>query len=331
MTRARIRSLRIWQISIAVLSSVYVARSISLGRKSGSFLLQEPYEDLPTLMSPTTPEKDCWDLPAVYSEMNPKEFMENGPGKAYLPLYEKQKQQSKKQRLLKVRFVVYSLSDKNCRPVYYHIHKNGGTSMHVKNHPLVDAYYTPREQQLGREEFHNQTMQIMTGIYSAQQQQQTCSIPIFTFLRDPVPRFLSSVGQALRLNKLHPCNTQSKDTQELLDCVLNKIKVKESFLDEHLLPQSFELYNGMTGLDLKVKVMDSSAIGSVLHKLGLATNDVSSPRRKTQGLISGFNLSMSFVTAPLIERICEIYHMDVMLLQLTGVTRTICERYTQRG
>jgi hypothetical protein len=139
MTQARIRSRRIWQISIAVLSSVYVARTISLGRKSGSFPLQEPYEDSPTLMSPTTPEKDCWDLPVVYSEINPKKFMENGPGKAYLPLYEKQQQQSKKRRLLKVRFVVYSLSDKNCRPVYYHIHKNGGTKSWI--HLPLDLSY----------------------------------------------------------------------------------------------------------------------------------------------------------------------------------------------
>jgi hypothetical protein len=330
MTHARIRSRRIWQISIVVLFSIYVARTIRLVSNIDSFPLQEPDDALPTVTSPTTSEKDCWELPAVYSEMNPKEFMENGPGKVYLPLYEKQ-HQSKKRRLLKVRFVVYSLSDKNCRPVYYHIHKNGGTSMNVKDHPLVDAYYTPREQQLGREEFQNQTMQIMTDIYSAQQQQQPCSMPTFTFLRDPVPRFLSSVGQALRLNKLHPCNTQSKDTQELLDCVLNKIKAKESFLDEHLVPQLFELYKGMEGLDLKVKVMDLSAIGSVLQKLGLATNGASSPRRKTQGLVSGFNLSMSFVTASLMERICEIYPMDVLLLQLTGVTRTMCERHTQKG
>jgi hypothetical protein len=302
--------------------------------------------------------------------------MESGPGKAYLPLYQKQQQQQQQQQqlvvlvpvkkkkprlLLKVRLVVYSYnnssnntntSHQSCQPVYYHIHKNGGTSMNLKDQQtpllLADTYYTAQERALGRQAFENQTFSILKRIIETAQH----SMPFFTFLRDPVPRFLSSIGQALQLNRLGPChhhhhhhhhhhaqqnNNNSRDTtEELLDCVLNQIQETKSFLDEHLEPQAFELYHGMMGLDLTIKVMDLPAIGRVLNQLVVGsssstqatttTTTTTVSRRKTRSVMAGFNMSLSVLTPSLRQRICEIYQMDVLLLQQTGgVSRTICD------
>ena len=291
----------------------------------------------------------CGAFPARAVDFNPRHFMENGPGKTYLELYQKQLNTSqnknprrKQQRLLKVRFVVYEFSTKtdgtSCLPIYYHIHKNGGSSMNFRNPPgstngpRIDPYYTPREQELGQERFENRTLSILRQVHMDQTEHATAtsSMPLFTFLRDPVPRFLSSVGQALRLNKLGACTRQSqqpqKDTLTLLDCVLTLIQDSESFLDEHLEPQIFELYHGMMNLDLRVNVLDLSSMDTMLDRfLGLVpSSDTVSRRRRRSGPVMGYNLSTALLPPRLIHRICKVYQMDVELLRTTKVSATLC-------
>jgi hypothetical protein len=254
--------------------------------------------------------------------------MEEGPGLPYLPLY--QKLQGRKRNSLKVRFVLYNFTEA-CTPVYYHLHKNGGTAMNIRENPIVDAHYTPREQQLGAEAFRNQTLQIMTRIHHSQQQQQhqqqlslKDNMPLFTFLRDPVSRFLSGVSQALKLNRLYPCNVRS-DTNELLECVLSKMSAKNTFLDEHLIPQAFSLYKGVMGLDLGITVMDLPHISTALKGLGIKTE---ARARRNIGLVQGFNLSsssVSLLTPSLVQHICQLYQVDVLLLKATRVSKSICD------
>jgi hypothetical protein len=292
----------------------------------------------------------CGAIPVATATFNPQFFMEYGSGRPFLALFKKQLEQdsTRKQRLLKVRFVQYTLSSdaESCHPIYYHIHKNGGSTMNIKmvgygddvsskssRITHIETFYTPREQQLGRQIFENQTMTILSQARLDQQKQQQgpTTMPIFTFLRDPISRFLSSVGQALKLNKLRACtkplDNQKKDTLVLLDCILSKIQDKDSFLDEHLEPQAFELYHGMMGLDLNVQVMDLKSMDIILGQwLGSSRLGVS--RRQTKGLVVGFNLSTALLTTELIHRICRVYQMDVLLLQETKVSTTICTQYT---
>ena len=194
----------------------------------------------------------------------------------------------------------------------------------------VDAYYTPREQQLGSEKFQNATMAIWHQISKDQQEQEKRIMPIFTFLRDPVPRFLSSVGQALKLNNLGPCIEHvraKRDTLQLLNCVLLEIEQTKRFLDEHLEPQIFELYHGTMGMDLNIYLMDlKESMDMVLQDLfGVPSQQLS--RRQSKGLLLGFNLSMAVLTPEVISRICAVYSMDVLFLLQTRVTSTICENY----
>jgi hypothetical protein len=272
----------------------------------------------------------CWTLPVEVpsAEISPKKFMEEGPGKDYLALYQKQVAQ-KTRPVLRVRFALYHLLT-TCQPVYYHIHKNGGTTMNVKDNPVVDAFYTAREHTLGRTQFQNETNLILNDIYKSQHQPAIASrdMPFFTFLRDPVRRFLSGVGQALKLNKVAPCN-QQQDTVSLIDCVLTKIKDSESFLDEHLEPQAFELYHGIVGLDLSIQVMDISALSALLSHLGFGSGAGDAPKRRMSMSSRGsrrtnYNLSVTSLTPSLIERICETYRVDLLLLQMAGISKSIC-------
>lgn len=209
--------------------------------------------------------------------------------------------------------------------------------MNVKNHQdhhpsiAVDSFYTPREQELGQEAFHKEALKVMNRVQNQtqqqpQQEQEVDTMPIFTFLRDPVPRFLSSIGQALRLGRLHPCNLRSNGTIELVLCVLAKINKTQSFLDEHLIPQAFELYMGMMGLDLGVTVMDLPHLSTALEGLFGPSflESHSAVRRKSPTLVQGFNLSQALLPPTVIFQICQLYRVDVLLLQMTQVSTTIC-------
>ena len=46
--------------------------------------------------------------------------------------------------------------------------------------------------------------------------------------------------------------------------------------------------------------------------------------RKTPHQVHGFNLSMEVLTPDLISRICNLYAMDVHMIETTNVTQTIC-------
>ena len=77
------------------------------------------------------------------------------------------------------------------------MHKNGGTAMNIKNHPFVDAYYTPKEHQLGKDVFYQQAKSHMKLVCENQKYQNDIrnnshvNVPFFSFIRDPVSRFIS--------------------------------------------------------------------------------------------------------------------------------------------
>ena len=216
--------------------------------------------------------------------------------------------------------------------------------MNIKSHPMVDAYYTPKENQLGRDKFFEQSNAIMTNVYETQLKQRSESnsnttIPFFSFIRDPVPRFLSGVGQALKLARIKPCH-KLNNSVELLDCVINKMNSKSSFLDEHLLPQVFHLYTGMMDHDIQVSLIDLSDATIMLnwlldqlyttadgHSVSSQPKSEHVRHRKTPQIVHGFNLSYSVLTPNLIARICRLYLMDVILIKATNVTHTICDAH----
>ena len=154
------------------------------------------------------------------------------------------------------------------------------------------------------------------------------TVRTFTFLRDPVKRFLSSLAQVLKLRvwhkRLHPCYEHNM-TEQLVDCVLDKLETG-SFPEMHLAPQSFELYKQVMGYDIEIDVMDLSKIGEVLLQLGGA---VVQKERSTAGSFirrfPQFKLTMEVMSASRTQRVCKIYAADVAMIRATKVASTLCK------
>ena len=279
-------------------------------------------EDASTLIrkEESTKHSPCWSIGSAPNvTIFPRHFMEQGAGLEFLPNYRKNMDPSKKPTTKpRVRFVIYNLTSQ-CRPIYYHILKNGGTAMNrgvaQEYRHRVEAYYSALNAELGNDLFHNRTHAIMSTAYDSPEQ-----FPIFTFLRCPVERFLSALYQVLELGRLNACRISATreryDSDILIDCILNKIKEKETYLDEHLQPQAYQLYTGTMGLDLPM---------TVFHMKFLTTPfGAPTQTRVRKDNIRGFNLSLSVLNERMIQDICAIYQVDVRLLEQVKVTPTIC-------
>ena len=249
---------------------------------------------------------------------------------------------------------------------YFHIRKCGGTTMFrslstkALQVPYISNNYSRKM---------IQSMGIVQDIYdrqSQQQQQQQSSQSgdaiVFSFVRDPVIRFLSSVGQMLHMGKVQlfpKCNNLSRieqvfavrepnatlaKSQALVHCILESIQStppidsssKENtrqpqsssfnYIDQHLLPQAFELRARSLEYDLGIELLPMSHISSMLKTLvGAEKQNRHARPSRVADYTQGYLLEASVLTDDMISDICHIYAVDVLLLQTTSVASSLCD------
>jgi hypothetical protein len=194
-------------------------------------------------------------------------------------------------------------------------------------------------------------------------------ITAFTFVRDPITRFISAIGQVstLWMGLQTICNVrhlgydkkQSIPLKKLLwnatipvedfvDCTLQTIMEEKSYLNIHLLPQTYNLYNQQgSGMypSITIDILDITFIDSVLQGMGspvaVSHNVASNKERSKVGKDSNDGINpflklsnattiRSMLSKEQIQTICQIYKMDVDLLHVVGEvtkTKTICDDY----
>ena len=248
---------------------------------------------------------------------------------------------------------------------YFHIFKNGGTTIRnafqkhglSKNLPYktTEILFTGIQRKIGTDEFHKRLNATVQEIYRGQQQHNPPILHVapFTFLREPITRFLSGLGQVLnkyktgKLSKSFPLAVCFADntnaTSQMLDCVLEKMSAMlnddnqlsipddhqypNQFFDFHLLPQSFLLRDFTGELDIGIMVMSMKEnIQPILEMLLLlASKHYYSKQfhaRPSRNAVytGGHDLSSATIlTSKQQYSICRLYRMDVELLVQTKV------------
>lgn len=222
---------------------------------------------------------------------------------------------------------------------YYHLHKVGGTTMEKVHFTQNEDYLLARM----RLKHHKALTKNLIETIIAKK-----DAVLFTFMRDPVSRFLSSLGQMLSMHqrvKLKPCINIANNTDELMHCVLDKIEAKGifdpasgngyrrgnrpvtyDFLDQHLTPQSIELLSSVQNTDLSPMVMPMDEMSVFLEAC------TEGPPKKMRSVshnttVGKFYVDESVLTPELVARICSVYHWDVEFLQqqLHGMVPTVCD------
>lgn len=173
----------------------------------------------------------------------------------------------------------------------------------------------------------------------------------YTFLREPITRFLSGMGQVLHKYdvgildngfEMAICFSSKYPTAEMLDCSIKKmmptVDSEQSlenykYLDFHLLPQAFLLRDFTGEQDLSIMVMDVAHIRSVLNTLlphpaveGGGTEEIPIDRKfwgrksRNTDYTGGYDLTNpDILTTEQKRMVCQLYRMDVMLLSQTKV------------
>jgi hypothetical protein len=277
----------------------------------------------------------CPRLNVTSNLFRPLPFFEQGSGKAF----RKHALRTQAELSLKSRFLWFPESPKSlgsCPFVFYHIHKNGGGSMGKHVSIQTEKFNSESERQMGRENYTTACQNLLKQAYESQKQSGNQPMLVFTFIRDPLERFLSSLGQVLNgptgilRKRLSPCHN-SMTTADLIDCVLNKMEETSSFLDEHFAPQSYELYSGVQGFDLAIAVVDLSLLSAVVTQLGGSQSHVH--ENSAVGVVHEypqFLLAPSSLTRDFRRRICRMYEADVRMLAQTQVTTTECSELQSR-
>lgn len=209
--------------------------------------------------------------------------------------------------------------------VYYHVHKSGGTTMeHLPTQVEKRHLNWETERRIGKEAFDRASVELLDDM-------RLQNGTLFTFLRDPVSRFLSAVGQVLSMPqrhfKLSPCHKNTASSQVLVQCILNKMinsRNSRDYIDPHFVPQLYELVSAVQQQkDIGIQVFSLSSL-DYFQKLC----SIGAPSRyRAGGTLPHFpSLSADEALTPeLIRQICMVYRMDVIFMEaLDGFVPTLC-------
>uniref|UniRef100_A0A7S4JRW3 Sulfotransferase n=1 Tax=Odontella aurita TaxID=265563 RepID=A0A7S4JRW3_9STRA len=246
---------------------------------------------------------------------------------------------------------------------YLHLHKNGGTTVNQAMRAFVirsrgrqrgrqrggrgggkgatpqyrlDEYYFPRTHKMTLTQLRRATSNVM-GFIAAKQKmggRRARESTAFTFLRHPLHKFVSAVGEVVHQGKMGPC--QSFRGKELAECALNFLVGEEEggngegspglAYNQHFKPQVIELYDCAGGTDVKVSLLDMSSIGKFVGDgcLGLKKHFRGRPETRR---FFGKGDFLENLDERMVRKLCELYEVDVVFFREIGREVPECDPY----
>ena len=247
--------------------------------------------------------------------------------------------------------VLGSWPEELSRLSYLHLHKCGGTSLMNAIGDLrqrlgakVDVHGTGRKLTNLFEEAQSDQIKMRQRISrSGNDSKSLGGHAIFTVLRDPVSRFLSSTGEMMRHNKLLATSLSKEDclkgsVTELFQCVLTRLKQMGPSFDPHFYPQVVEIMKmTWSQKNLSIALFPFNEIKRILLELGCDRNRNERPRVASSYFESIMNgtkhedwvatlskMSVEELNEDMKREICRVYEMDVKLMRYFGMHVPYC-------
>ena len=268
-------------------------------------------------------------------------FMHQGPGRPFLPHYRHIVRNKNAIWLPSIAVAEIQVFQNvngipECKAVHLHNFKCAGTTVASSKVKGMKRLHSPRIGQLFQSEVAPSQNVFRyddddDNVYNEHPPTQSYPIRVFTFIRDPVSRFVSAVQQCThfrRCDYCRDCIRRSKLNSTLLvDCILNHIEKQQlTYLDRHLNPQVFSLFYQLLSFPILIDLVSIRYVSAVLDGLGRDTNLTGEAANVNRGIVRGYNLpGVSILTDDQIRRVCRLYDMDVRLVRETGLTTTLCD------
>jgi len=237
-----------------------------------------------------------------------------------------------------------------------HVHKAGGTTIHnfafkaktfqigVTRHPLYQWRQEQNAMPGGRNQlayFHLST----AGTYKKHPEQWGSDDHVmFAFLRDPLERFISSIGQAMGADGSQKNvvgeEFQSKcingteyslvTSRNTLQCCIDYVKKRGYYFEVHFTPQAVEIGFATQMYPIPVAIFKfEDSYQTVLTEMGINPNkkhrDGDQAGYRPSPVLTG--MTSADYTPELIRQICELYEVDVIMHRSLGWDVPRCHGY----
>ena len=289
----------------------------------------------------------------------------NGPGSDYYTIYERFMTLKEKGELWKnmprVGSPTFSYNEERINPItgipfcrhnvtFVHVHKAGGTTImtsfknrrtfhHMKRNPL----YNSREWRPNMR-LNDAYLRTVTKYKPTPEDWEASDHVLFAFMRDPISRFISSIGQAMgatgssnnKIGKVlqrvcipNPDYTPEK-ARHVIQCVLDYIQEHGYEIELHFTPQAIEMAFATQMHPVPVSVFQfEDSYKDVISEMGIDPE-----RKERDGSKSGYRkqevltkMSVEDYTQDLKRQVCELYKVDVIMAHTLGWPFESCAEF----
>jgi len=240
-----------------------------------------------------------------------------------------------------------------------HVHKAGGTSLHrsidrlrlyYNNVTVVrHKFFTPKKENGSLSSypppsenskiFDLAVKSVLHATKYPTKSFETDEHVIFAVVRDPVERFISSIGQAMGGDgsqgnvigkKLQEkCIKPTSTSAETLKCTAKYVQKHSFWIELHFTPQALEISFTTVWQDAPIAIFPFQKLPYILEYLGGAPEkryrDGSDPKYRPHPVLT--NMLVSDYDEESLRIVCEIYEMDVIMQRSLGLEVPKCDPF----
>lgn len=231
----------------------------------------------------------------------------------------------------------------NERLSFIHVHKAGGTSVYRAGQDLYHRghaewiphhWFFPRKPlQIDPRAYKDTQADLKLAVRYPKNFDDEHSHILYAVVRDPVERFISSIGQVMgsrgsenELAYAFRAACLKETPRATLACCLDYVEKAGYWFELHFAPQALDIAFTTLWQDVPVAVFGMEHLNDILEHLGhkdLKARDGNDSEYRPDHVLT--EMSVKDYDGPLLRQVCRMYEVDVIMLRSLGM-KTRCDR-----
>jgi hypothetical protein len=223
---------------------------------------------------------------------------------------------------------------------FIHVHKAGGTSVYRAGQDLYHHghaewishhWFFPRKfaLQIDPDAYENTKNDLKMAVRYPTNgfTEQDRSHMLYAVVRDPVERFISSIGQVMGsrgsendLAYAFRAACLKDSPRETLQCCLDYVEKAGLWFELHFCPQSLDIHFSTLWQDVPVAIFGMEHLTAVLDHLGhkdLKARDGNNTEYRPDFVLT--EMSVDDYDTKMLQQVCRLYEVDAIMLRSLGM------------